>query len=564
MWARHLLFLGLIGAGVLGLAALLYPPALPARGERFHPEEAEDPGFRTLVEKVDAAIRATWKDRQLEPAPPVTDDLVLARRLSLALTGTIPSLQEIRQFEAHPPEQRLQWWLAGTFEDRRCADYLAERLARAYVGTENGPFIVYRRRRFVTWLSDQLLHNRPYDQIVQELIADRGLWTDRPATNFISVTIEPDNQKGPNPARLAGRTARAFLGVRLDCAQCHNHPFQGAWTQQKFQGLAAFFGQVRNGFTGIYDGDGDYEYEKRIKPAPGDMAGMMSMMPRIEKVKVEPSVPFLPELLPSEGTRRERLAAWITHPANPYFARAAVNRFWALLFNRPLLEPIDDLPLIEEKKPGESEEKTLEDVLQLLADDFAAHGYDLQRLIKVMVATEAFHRDSKSLDHELTEEHDKYLAVFPLTRLRPEQVAGSLLQAAKLETIDNRSNIFVQIIASANENAFVQRYGDTGEDEFSTRGGTMPQALLRMNGDLIKERTREDPANAATRIGWLASDDRTAVEMVYLAVLTRRPTPEEAGHFEKRLADTNGHERSERLEDLYWTLLNVTEFSWNH
>jgi hypothetical protein len=566
MWARNLLFLGLVGAGVAGLGVLLYPPALPARGGRFQPAEVDGPGFRSLVEKVDAAIGATWKDRDLRPAPLVGDDLVLARRLSLALTGTIPSLQEIRQLEAHPPEQRLQWWLAGLFEDRRYADYLAERLARAYVGTENGPFVVFRRRRFVTWLSDQLMQNRPYDQIVHEMIAAQGLWTDQPATNFISVTIEPDNQKGPNPARLAGRVARAFLGVRLDCAQCHNHPFQSVWTQQKFQGLAAFFGQVHQGFTGIYDGGGEYEFEKRVKPAPDDMAGMMSMTPRIEKVKVEPTVPFLPDIydsLPPGGTRRERLAAWVTHPGNSYFARATVNRFWALLFNRPLLEPIDDLPVKEDRKAGDGEEKTLEDVLQLLADDFASHGYDLQRLIKVLIATEAFRRDSKA-DHELTEEHDKYLAAFPFTRLRPEQVVGSLLQAAKLETVNSETNIFVRLTAYANETAFVQRYGDTGEDEFSSRGGTIPQRLLLMNGQLVQERTKEDLANAATRIGWLASDDRTAVETAYLAVLTRRPTPEEAEHFEKRLAGSQGPERSRRMEDLYWTLLNSTEFSWNH
>jgi hypothetical protein len=560
MWARNLLFFGLVLVGVAGLGALLYPPALPARASRFQPAEADSPGFRDLVDRVDAAVRATWKDRGLEPAPLVTDDLALARRVSLALTGTIPSLQEIRQLEAQPPEQRLQWWLAGILEDRRYADYLAERLARAYVGTENGPFVVFRRRRFVTWLSDQLLQNRPYDEIVKQLIAAQGLWTDQPATNFVTVTIELDNQKGPNPARLAGRVARAFLGVRLDCAQCHNHPFQSVWTQQKFQGLAAFFGQVHQGFTGIYDAGGDYEYDRRVKPPPGD--GMS--MARIEKVKVEPSVPFLPELLPAEGTRRQRLAEWVTHPGNSYFARATVNRFWALLFNRPLLEPIDDLPLVEEKKAGAAEEKTLEDVLQLLADDFATHGYDLQRLVKVLVATEAFRRDSKA-DHELTEEHDRYLAAFPLTRLRPEQVVGSLLQAAKLETVNGDSNIFVRLTAYADETAFVQRYGDTGEDEFSSRGGTLPQRLLMMNGNLVHERTREELANAATRIAWLARDDRTAVETAYLAVLTRRPAPEEAEHFEKnRLAGTTGSERTAVMQDLYWTLLNSPEFSWNH
>src|SRR5262249_12176944 len=160
-----------------------------------------------------------------------------ARRVALALTGTIPALSEIRRLEATPAGDRLRLQLDNLFRERRSADYLAERLARACVGTEDGPFLVFRRRRFVAWLSDQLYQNRPYDALVREIISDSGLWTDRPATNFITVTYNPD-KKEPNPERLAARVARAFLGVRLDCAQCHDHPFQ-PWRRDDFQGLAA-------------------------------------------------------------------------------------------------------------------------------------------------------------------------------------------------------------------------------------------------------------------------------------------------------------------------------------
>lgn len=536
MWLRNLFFLGLVSAGVVGLAVLLYPPDRPPRASHFDAAAFEQPAFRSAVEKVNAAVRQSIAEAGLKPAP-AAPELAVVRRLALALTGAIPSLQEVRQLEAQPPEERLQWWLTGTFQDRRYADYLAERLARTYVGTENGPFIVYRRRRFVSWLSDQLLQNRPYDLVVRELIAADGLWTDRPATNFVTVTIEPDNKKGPNPERLAGRVARAFLGVRVDCAQCHNHPFQ-KWTQRNFQGLAAFFGQVHQGFTGIYDGPGDYTIENRKTG---------------KHETIEPDVPFLKELLPQAGTRRQRLAAWMTDPHNGYFARAAVNRMWALLFGRPLVEPVDDLGSAETVPPA----------LQLLADDFVAHGYDLQHSIRVIAATEAFGRDSAA-DFEITEAHEKVFAAFPLTRLRPEQVAGGVIQSASLETVNDSSHILVKFVRFVQENDFVKRYGDPGDDELDGRGGTIPQRLVLMNGQLVKERTKEDFGNASARIAGLAPDDRKAVEAAYLAVLTRRPTPEEAAHFEGRLAGTRGHERNQLLEDLYWTLLNSTEFSWNH
>src|SRR5262249_23607882 len=183
MWLRNLLFLGLLLGGAIALGALLFPPPAPQRVSHFDPSEYTQPDFRAVVEQVDAAVRQPWPALQVQPAP-LVDDLTVARRLSFALTGTIPSVQEIRQLEAQTEDQRLAWWLAGIFQDQRYADYLAERLARVCVGTENGPFIVYRRRRLVLWLSEQLQKNRPYDQLVRDIIASEGLWTNRPALTF--------------------------------------------------------------------------------------------------------------------------------------------------------------------------------------------------------------------------------------------------------------------------------------------------------------------------------------------------------------------------------------------
>lgn len=216
MWKRNLFFVGVIIAGILAVRAAVFPAPVPSHTARFNPAVYDTVDFRGTVAAVDDAIRERIAREGLTPAPPA-DDLVVARRLSLALTGTIPSLQEIRQFNAYQDGQRVHWWLEGILQDRRSADYLAERFARVFVGTEDGPFIIYRRRRFVSWLSDELLKNRPYDELVRELIAGKGLWTDKPATNFVTVTVQPN--KGPDPIRLAGRVARAFLGIRLDCAQ---------------------------------------------------------------------------------------------------------------------------------------------------------------------------------------------------------------------------------------------------------------------------------------------------------------------------------------------------------
>jgi hypothetical protein len=336
-----------------------------------------------------------------------------------------------------------------------------------------------------------------------------------------------------------------MLGVRLDCAECHDHPF-AAWKQRDFQALAAFFGGTRQSLRGIRDYPGDFKVENL---QTGD------------SVTMKPGVPFDGELLSAEGTQRQRLAGWVTHPGNRAFARATVNRTWAILFGRPLVEPIDDLP-----PDGE-----LPQPLEILADDFVAHGFDLRRLVSVIATTDAFRLDSKLPPDANTpsegefEKWERAWAVFPLSRLRPEQVVGALLQASSLATIDYESNILIRAARTIGQNEFVERYGDAGADEFEPRSGTTSQRLVLMNGKIVTEKTKNDLlASAASQIAAFAPNDRVAVETSFLAVLSRRPTEEEAALFASRLRDTQGERRTDRLSDLYWTLLNSTEFSWNH
>lgn len=571
VWWRNLLFIGLCLAGLGYLGSNLLTRNRIPRPDSFDPQRAKAEYFAPVVATIDSEFQADWQSparkTPLEAAPRASD-LTIARRLSLALTGTVPSLEEIRALESRPEGERVEWFVSRLLEDRRFADYLAERLARAYVGTEDGPFLVYRRRRFVSWLSDRL-HERkadqehagdkvfpnvekgyPYDQIVRDLLSDTGLWTDSPAVNFVTVTIDKskDDKEQPDPVRLAARTSRAFLGMRIDCLQCHDdhldkihfgkpgEPREGL--QDDFHRLAAFFSAVESSPLGIRDGKKEYNY-KYLKSD--------------EEEVVNPVTPFFADLLDEEGTRRERLAKWVTNKNNKPFARATVNRIWALMFGRPLVQPIDDIPLYGPFPPA----------LETLADDFVAHGYDLRRLIRLIAATQVFQADSRT-DFEITEAHEKAWAVFPLTRLRPEQVAGGLIQTASLSTIDDRSHLLYQLTRYNQEREFVQRYGDMGEDEFTDRGGTIPQRLLMMNGELVRDKTEQNILVAVTRIAMLAPTDEKAVETVYLTVLSRRPTPNESEHFAGELAGKRGDSRNDALGDLFWVLLNSTEFSWNH
>lgn len=538
MWAKNLLFFGVCVGGFAALGSMLLNAHSPEGPRPVSKLPANDAGMQATVDAIDADFRRQWADAGLVPAQRA-DDLAIARRLALSLAGTIPSLEEIRALEARPPQDRIEWYAQMLLADRRSADYLAERLARAVVGVENGPFLLFRRRRFTSWLADELHAGRPYDAIVREMVAGTGLWTDNPATNFITATSMPQDGNKPDANKLAVRVSRALLGIRLDCAQCHDHPFNDRYKQRDFQSLAAFFGSTRPTLTGIRDVGGAYQVENQ--------AGNL--------VTVAADVPFGHEWLPEHGTPRARLAAWITHPENTAFAQATVNRIWALMLGRPLVEPVDDLPL-DGATPA---------ALRILADDFAVHGYNLRHLIVTIARTEAFQLDSASPDNALTPDHQQAWAAFGLTRLRPEQVVGSVLQAASLTTLDYQSHILVRIAKAIGQQQFINRYGDTGQDELEPAGGTIPQRLLLLNGNLVQDKTRDNLlGNAASRIAALAPDDATAIDTAYLAVLTRHPTPPEAAHFAHKLADTRGKKRTAALGDLYWTLINSTEFSWIH
>ncbi len=543
LWVRNLIFFGfcLVLAGLVAGRLLKQEPFV--KPEHHDSDVVADAGFQAAVQNVNESFATDWSESGLEPAPRA-DDLALARRLSLALTGSIPSLEEVRALESVEAADRGQWWLSHLFEDRRYGDYLAERMARMSVGVEGGPFIVYRRHRLVSWLSDEIMENRPYDELVRTLITAEGIWTTKPEANFVTVTIDPNNdEEGPDEKKLAGRVAKAFLGVRLDCVQCHDDFMEDKWTQKDFHQLAAFFAGAEMSMTGLRD-DVDKEYEYRY-------------LGKREDEPVPMVVPFRNELLPGEGKPRDRIATWVTHPENRAFARTLVNRTWALLFNRPLNFPIDDIPLEGPFPPG----------MEALADDVIANGFDVQRLIRVIAATDAFQRDSRAAEgeHPVTEGQEQLFAAFPITRLRPEQMAGSVLQSSSLRTIDAESHVFKRVLRFFQQNDFIKRYGDAGEDEFKELGGTIPQRLILMNGELVHERTSDNIVlNAATRIGAVSPDNETAVETAYLTTLTRRPTDEESVYFVDRLKSRAEQKKAELMEDLFWTLINSTEFSWNH
>ena len=556
----------LFSAGVVGLLLFLVIKAGEAEAPvRVVAELPPEEDISKSVLRVNSWLRQHWAREGVEPAG-MADDLTVFRRLSLGLHGTIPSLEEISAFRNDSSADRIERWLMKLLDDSRFADFFAERLERVLVGVEEGQFVVFRRDRLRAWLSEQLKADRPWPEIVTEMIASEGLWTSKPASNFI--TAASIAEEGIDENNLAGKTVRAFLGQRIDCAQCHDHPFD-SWKQADFEGLAAFYGQARVTPGGVIDRamEEGQQIEYEVVD-PGHDEGRI----------VTPALPFHKEWASEEGNRRQRLASWIIHPDNRRFERAIANRIWGLMFGRAWSDPVDDLAHPDDDTANE-------DLLDVLGQEFRTKGGSLKFLIQLIAQSDAFRirSDAPGVDANTYASMNMNGAVFPLVRLRPEQMIGSMFQAAHVRTINQNSNLFIRFVRFTNESDFLKEYGDAADDELLQQSGTIPQALLRMNGRFTRELTKAELFTTAGQLIAQSGDDESLVQNCFLACLTRTPTPEERSYFVEQLkATTNGDaddeteltaEREDQFEqlsrqqvvrDLFWMLYNSPGFSWNH
>jgi hypothetical protein len=363
------------------------------------------------------------------------------------------------------------------------------------------------------------------------MISGVGVWTENRSVNYLTSTCDFNSYEGPDKSQLAGRTAQALLSINLECAECHDHPFD-AWTRKDFQGLAAFFASTkRTPYAGLQD-------------LPEDLEGGAA----------RPL--YQPQLLPDDGRPRERLAAWLTDPGNRPFARTVVNRLWTQMFGRPLVGTFASIPLDGPFPP----------TMELLVDDLIAHQYDLSRLLMILASSRAFQLESVAVESPASaaeEEVKETWASYPLTRLRPEQQANAILQISRLRAYDQRVHFSTRIFNYARSLRFREQFNDLGEKELGAADASVSQKLLVMNGDLIRRGT-QSLTSASRRIALLCPTDDAAVQSAYLVVLTRSPTQEEESYFAAKLSGATGEARQAAVEDLVWTLANSVEFAWNH
>ena len=491
------------------------------------------------------------KLRKLNIAPSgLSSDEEFLRRVCLDLAGKLPPPARVLEFMRDSDPHKRDKLIAELLDSPQWNDLWTFRFADLFridaAGNQNPHW---------EWLRDRIARNTSYDKIARERIAAQG-----PSGPVAHYSIGK-----PTPIeRVVSEEMRVFLGRRMDCAQCHNHPYDH-WTQNQFWGMAAFFSKMTwtNWAAGgaLYD-DKDGQEVDRDSSNAGKLLFIKATNPRTKK-DVQPA--FLDgKPLPAgeQDDPRQALANWMT--AQPEFAEAAVNRIWRYFFGRGIVDPPDD---IRDTNPA-----THPKLLAALAEDFRNHGYDLKRLMRLIV-------ESRTYQLSGTPNASNHEDALNYSWSRPRVVEAEI-QLDAISAATGTPEVFKteddSVRAPAGTRAVQLVYPASWSDRFLELGGcptreTLPernenpqltQGLHLLAGATFNAKLDAPGGRLDTLLKRNASDHEI-VEELYLAALTREPTKDESRAIEQRL-DSQAAHRREALEDLLWALLGSREFSYNH
>jgi hypothetical protein len=538
-----------LGALCLGLsagpAAADPPPSKPA-GEVLDAQ--------ALAARIDQYINARLGQSGVIPAP-LADDAEFLRRVYLDLIGRIPRVAEARAFLDDPSPEKRRRLVERLLDSPQYVTHFGNTWTAVILPQNNNQFRQNLAGTFKPWIEKQIRENVPYDQMVRELLTlpQGGLGNPgvrvaqpgnvRPAVPTPVAFYQVNELK---PENLAASTSRVFLGVRLECAQCHDHPFN-EWKRQNFWELAAFFAGIRA--------------PARVPPGRAPQAALNPnassiKIPGTEKVVEARFLDGAAPKLEPQMNPRTALADWVTAENNPYFARTGANRVWGHFFGIGLIDPVDD-------EPTEDNPASHAELLADLTRQFVAHKYDVKYLIRAITASQAYQRTSAVTDRAQNE--PRLFARMALRGLTPEQLFDSLAQATGYREPRLGGPVLGRPIDPRSPRTqFLVKFASQ-ERKTETQTSIL-QALSLMNGKFIADATsleRSTTLAAVVDAPFLSTARR--VETLYLAALTRRPRAEELARM-VAYVEGGGPRGSQdaALADVFWVLLNSSEFILNH
>ncbi|MCC2668957.1 MAG: Ig-like protein [Armatimonadetes bacterium] len=479
------------------------------------------------------------------PASATSGDSEFLRRAYLDTVGLLPTSAEVRTFLADPSPVKRRKLIEDLTQRPEFADNMAVkwadvlRIASETMGDDGAA--AYHK-----WLRNGFAANRPVSEMVREILTAKGSTAASPAANYFRAPRDSEGKVPPQA--LAESTAQLFLGVRMLCAKCHNHPFE-RWTQDEYYQFAAFFGQVRRRGGGGRPPTDEVVY----------------LDPRGEVEHLRTGKVMQPKLLGGSfvGTekgedRRVALAEWLTSKDNPFFAKAVVNRIWAHLLGRGIVEPIDDF---RDSNPAVNDA-----LLDALAKDFAEHQFDLRYLVRTIMSSRTYQLTARTLP--LNKEDATYFSHALPRLLTAEQLADVISQITGVPFEYEgypKGTRATQLAGTSVKTGFLQVFGRPARNLNCEcereKDATLFQALKLITDRDIDQKLKDDSG----RLAQLAASKRPEAEVLdelYLSALTRKPTDRERAEWTSYFSRTG--DRRKAMEDLGWVLINSKEFLFRH
>ena len=485
---------------------------------------------------VDQLVAAKLKKLRIHPSGQCTDE-EFVRRIYLDLVGILPTKEEYVAFMADSDPAKRSKKIEELLGRKEFTEMWVSKWAELLMMRSSNQVSYKSIVLYYQWLSDQIANNVPLDKMVQDLLSSSGGTFKVPQTNFYQ--IERDRLK------LAENVAQMFMGMRIQCAQCHNHPFD-RWTQDDYYNFAAFFSQVGRKA-------GEDQREQIIFNAGGGEVP--------HPVTGKNAVPhFLgggkADLKPGDD-RRVVLAKWLASPANPYFAKNFANRVWQHFFGIGIVEEIDDVRI--------SNPESNPELLEAMAKKLTETNYDFKGLVRDICNSKTYQRSTQRNESNMTDERN--FAHQTIRRIKAESMLDIISQVTNTKDKFRghpRGARAVQIADGATTDYFLTTFGRaTRETACSCEvkmEPTLSQALHLMNGDLVNSKMQQGGVIKAV-IDQKLTPEQT-IEQLYITCLVRKPTEAEMNALKPLLAE--GTDKNKGVEDIFWALMNSREFLFNH
>jgi hypothetical protein len=484
---------------------------------------------------IDTLVKAKLQKLRL-PESAICTDEEFVRRTTLDITGLLPTEEETLAFVQDTSPDKRSKWIDNLLERKEFSEIWAMKWSDLLMVKSNNQVSYKAAYLYYNWLTNKIASNTPIDQIVRELITATGGTFQNPATNFYQVELDR--------LKLSENVAQVFMGIRTQCAQCHNHPFD-RWTMDDYYGFTAFFSQI-----GRKQSE-DYRQLLVFNSGGGEVnhpVGGAVVKPKFLGGEV-------PDVAGKD--RREVLAQWLTSEANPFFAKSVANRIWAHYTGVGIVSPVDDF---RASNPPSNPE-----LLDELAKKLVEYKYDIKKLVRDICNSQTYQRSCTPVEgNELDDRNYSHASV---RRIPAESLLDCISQATN--TKDKFRGLplgarAVQIADGATSNYFLTSFGRSQRttvcaDE-ATTDPSLSQALHLINGQTTGGKINQGGLLKTWKEQGLTQEQ--IIEKIYMRCLSRKPTEEEKQTLVKAIAEAPNADQG--IQDVFWAILNSREFIFNH